>query len=156
RDAAKPMANAPMIANQETLLQVQSQVRADVRRLAGVTADETQMPKTTSSLLKRAEDYRTESLTIESESGIVLAGVIGTPHAYGNHPAIVWIDPTPVEAISQSPDFIRLVRAGNIVVAFHPRDVLREPQSGPEQLALGQYMPELLRAVVVGKTIVGM
>jgi hypothetical protein len=48
------------------------------------------------------------------------------------------------------------VRAGNIVVAFHPRDVLGEPQSGPEQLALGHYMPELLRAIVVGKTIVGM
>ena len=68
----------------------------------------------------------------------------------------MWIDPTPIEVISQSPDFIRLVRAGNLVVAFHPRDVLGEPQSGPEQLALGQYMPELLRAVVVGKTIVGM
>ncbi len=34
--------------------------------------------------------------------------------------------------------------------------MLGEPQSGPEQLALGQYMPELLRAIVVGKTIVGM
>jgi hypothetical protein len=66
------------------------------------------------------------------------------------------MDPTPVEAISRSPEFIRLVRAGNVVVAFHTRDVLGEPQSGPERLALGPYMPELLRAVVVGKTIVGM
>ena len=41
-------------------------------------------------------------------------------------------------------------------MAFHPRDVPGEPQSGPEQLALGQYMPELLRAIVVGKTIIGM
>jgi cephalosporin-C deacetylase-like acetyl esterase len=156
RDAAKLTANAQMIADHEALVQLQSKVRADVRRLAGVTADEKQTPKTTSSLLKQAEDYRTESLKIESESGIVLSGVIGIPHAGGNHPAIVWIDPAPVQAISQSPDFIRLVRAGNIVVAFHPRDVLGEPQSGPEQLALGQYMPELLRAIVVGKTIVGM
>ena len=60
------------------------------------------------------------------------------------------------EVISQSTEFIRLVRAGNLVIAFHPRDVLGESQSGPEQLALGQYMPELLRAIVVGKTIVGM
>jgi hypothetical protein len=68
----------------------------------------------------------------------------------------VWIDPNPIEVITQSPEFIRLVRAGNIVIAFHPRDVLGEPQSGPEQLALGQYMPELLRAIAVRKTIVGM
>jgi hypothetical protein len=63
---------------------------------------------------------------------------------------------TPTGQVSTSLNSVRLVLAGNIVVAFHPRDVLGEPQSGPEQLALGQYMPELLRAVVVSKTIVGM
>jgi hypothetical protein len=131
-------------------------VRADVRRLAGVSADETQLPKVTLSPLKQADGYQTESLRIESEPGIVLPGVLGSPASGGTHPVIVWMEPTPVEAISRSPEFVRLVRAGNIVVAFHPRDVLGEPQSGPEQLALGQYMPELLRAVVVGKTIVGM
>jgi cephalosporin-C deacetylase-like acetyl esterase len=114
------------------------------------------MPKVTSRLLKQASDYRTESLTIESEPGIVLHGVMGTPASGGAHPAVVWIDAAPNEVTSEGREFIRLVRAGNIVVAFHPRDVLGEPQSGPEQLALGQYMPELLRAVVVGKTIVGM
>jgi len=137
-------------------LQLQSKVQADVRQLAGVTADEKQLPKVTSSLLKQAKGYRTESLKIESETGIVLSGVLGIPDSGGTHPAIVWMEPTRVELISQSPEFIRLVQAGNLVVAFHPRDVLGEPQSGPDQLALGQYMPELLRAVVVGKTIVGM
>ena len=156
RDAAKLMANAQVIADQDSLSQLQSKVRADVRHLAGVSADEKQLPKVTSSPLKQADGYRTESLKIESEPGIVLHGVLGSPATGGTHPAIVWMDPTPVEAISRSPEFIRLVRAGNVVVAFHPRDVLGEPQSGPEQLALGQYMPELLRAVVVGKTIVGM
>ena len=156
RDAAKLMANAQVIADQGSLSQWQSKVRADVRRLAGVSADEKQMPKVTSSPLRQADGYRTESLKIESEPGIVLHGVLGSPATVGTHPAIVWMDPTPVEAISRSPEFIRLVRAGNVVVAFHPRDVLGEPQGGPEQLALGQYMPELLRAVVVGKTIVGM
>ena len=150
------MPNTQVISNRDSLSQLQSKVQADVRQLAGVTADEKQLPKVTSSPLKQANDYRTESLTIESESGIVLRGVLGIANSGGSHPAIVWMDPTPVEAIAQSPEFIRLVRAGNLVVAFHPRDVLGEPQSGPEQLALGQYMPELLRAVVVGKTIVGM
>ena len=112
RDAAKLMANAQAIADQGSLAQWQSQVRADVRRLAGVGADEKQMPKVTSSPLKQADGYRTESLKIESEPGIVLHGVLGSPATVGTHPAIVWMDPTPVEAISRSPEFIRLVRAG--------------------------------------------
>ncbi len=157
-DATKLMANPQAITNQDSLLQLQAKVQADVRQLAGVTADEKQLPKATSSILKQASDYRTESLKIESESGIVLGGALGIPQT-GNthdHPAIVWLDATPPEVISRSPEFIRLVRAGNLVIAFQPRDVLGEPQGGPEQLALGHYMPELLRAVVVGKTIVGM
>jgi cephalosporin-C deacetylase-like acetyl esterase len=155
-DAVRLMAKPEVISNPDSLRRLQSTVQADVRRLAGVTADETQRPNVTARLLKQAEGYRTESLKIESEPGIRLAGVIGIPDSGGAHPAILWMDPTPNEAIARSPDFIRLVRAGNLVIVFHPRDVLGEPQSGPEQLALGQYMPELLRAAVVGKTIVGL
>ena len=156
RDATKLLANPEVISDRESLMQLQSKVRTSVRQLAGRTADETQLPKVTSSPLKQANDYRTESLRIESEPGIVLRGVIGIPNSGRSHPAIVWMDPTPVEVISQNPEFTRLLRAGSTVIAFHPRDVLGEPQSGPEQLALGQYVPELLRAIVVGKTIVGM
>ena len=156
RDATKLMAKPQVITNRDSLKQLQSKVRADVRKLAGVSADNTQLLEVKSSPLKQADGFRTESLTIESEPGIVLRGVLGIPNSGGRPPAIVWMDSTPVEAISQRPDFIRLIRAGNTVVAFHPRDVLGEPQSGPEQLALGQYMPESLRAIVVGKTIVGM
>lgn len=145
RDAVKLMASPQLIADRESLLKLQSKVRSDVRQLARVTADINQLPKVTSSPLKQAADYRTETLKIESEPGIVLPGVLATPTTGGSHPAIVWIEPAPTDVIAKSPEFIRLVRAGNIVIAFHPRDVLGEPQSGPEQLALGQYMPELLR-----------
>src|SRR5262249_930753 len=112
RDAAKLMANARVIADQDSLSQFQSTVRPGGGRLAGVSADEKQLPKAALSLLKQADGYRTESLEIESEPGIVLHGVLGSPATGGIHPAIVWMDPTPVEAISRSPEFIRLVRAG--------------------------------------------
>jgi cephalosporin-C deacetylase-like acetyl esterase len=156
QDATRLMAKPRVISNQDSLSQLQGSVRADLRALAGVSADETQLPKVTSSILKQANDYRTESLKIDSESGIVLRGVIGIPNSSTTHPALIWMDSTPVDTISQSRDFIRLVRTGNLVIAFHPRGVLGEPQGGSEQLALGPYMPELLRAIVVGKTIVGM
>jgi cephalosporin-C deacetylase-like acetyl esterase len=155
-DATKLMAGPQVVSNGESLAELQTKVQADVRQLAGVTADLKQLPKVNSTLLKQANDYKSESLTIESEPGIVLHGAVGIPQKGGAHPAIAWLDPAAPEAISRSNEFIRLVRAGNLVIAFQPRDVLGEPQSGPEQLALGQYMPELLRAIVVGKTIVGM
>jgi hypothetical protein len=119
-----------------------------IRHLARVTAVETQLPKVTSSVLKQANGYRTESLNIESKPGIALRGVLGIPGSGSSHPVLIWMDPTPKEAIAQGPDVIRMVKAGNLVVAFHARDVLGEPQAGPEQLALGQYMPELLRAII--------
>jgi cephalosporin-C deacetylase-like acetyl esterase len=156
RDAPKLMASATEISDPDALSQHQAKIRSDIRQLAGVSAEETQLPNVTSTPLKEADDYRTESLAIESEPGLVLGGLLGTPNADGPHPVLVWIDPTPHDVLAQNSDFIRLVRAGNLVLAFHPRDVLGEPQSGPEQLALGQYMPELLRAIVVGRTIVGM
>jgi cephalosporin-C deacetylase-like acetyl esterase len=157
RQDAKTLTAIPqVISDRASLLPFQTQIQADVRRLAAIVADEKQVPKVTSSLRKHEADYKTEAVTIESEPGIVLGGVLAIPESGGSHPAIVWMDPAPLEVISQSAEFIRLIRAGKIVLAFHPRDVLGEPQSGPEQLALGPYMPELLRAIVVGKTIVGM
>jgi cephalosporin-C deacetylase-like acetyl esterase len=157
RHDSRKLATSPQIVSTpDSLLQLQEKVHDDVRQLAVVSADERQMPHVRSNALKHANDYRTESLEIESESGVVLHGALGISHSTSAHPVIVWLDPAPLEVTSQSPEFIRLVRAGYLVIAFHPRDVLGEPQSGPEQLALGHYMPELLRAIVVGKTIVGL
>ena len=137
RDAAKLMANPQVIADQDSLLQFRSKVRADVRRLAGVTADEKQLPKVTSSPLKQADGYRTESLKIESEPGIVLRGVLGIPAAGGTHPAIVWMDPTPVEAISQSPEFIRLVRSGECRRGFSSPRRARRAAERPRATCAG-------------------
>ena len=66
------------------------------------------------------------------------------------------MDAAPHDRTTADAEFVRLVREGRIVLAFHPRAVLGEPAPNPNQLALGPYMPLLLRAVVVGKTIVGM
>jgi cephalosporin-C deacetylase-like acetyl esterase len=156
QDATKLMAKPYVIENQESLIDLRKRVQADVRQLAGVTADLSQSPKVTSTAFREGSNYKTESLKIESEPGIILPGALGIAGSGTAHPVVIWMDPAPPNVIAQGPEFIRLVRAGNMVVAFHPRDVLGEPQSGPEQLALGQYMPELLRAIVVSKTIVGM
>ena len=65
------------------------------------------------------------------------------------------MDPTPVEAISRAPTSFAWCGREISSSRFIPATCWGAADR-PEQLALGQYMPELLRAVVVGKTIVGM
>ena len=105
RDAAKLIPIAPRIADQESLAKHQAKIRADVRQLAGVTADATQIPKIKATPLKQESDYKTESITIESEPGIVLGGVLGIPKTEGRRPVILWMDATPVEVIRAQPRF---------------------------------------------------
>ena len=84
-----------------------------------------------------ADGVRTEALALESEAGVTLEGIVGLPAASGPRPAVLWMDATPVDDIAASPDFARLVKAGSIVLALHPRGVLGEPPPNPGQLALG-------------------
>ena len=151
------MANPQVISSRDSLSQLQAKVRADVRQLAGVTADENAVAEshfesfsskrtTTGRNRSRSKASRASSCAVFSEprnrqysSGYRLDG-----------------SRRPLKRFRKAPSSSAWCAREILVIAFHPRDVLGEPQSGPEQLALGQYMPELLRAIVVGKTIVGM
>jgi len=97
-----------------------------------------------------------ETLALESEPGIVIDATVGLPAQEGPRPVVLWMEATPNAQTAATADFVRLVKAGNIVVAFQPRGVLGEPPPNPDLLALGPYMSELLRAIAVGKTLVGM
>ncbi len=156
RDARGLMAATAALGSKDELERLRDRVRRDVRRLAVVVAEPGEAPKTTSTLRQRGDGYRWETVMLESEPGITLAGLIAIPDGKGRWPVVVWMDAAPLETAAERPALVRLARSGHIVLAFHPRGVLGEPPPHPEQLALGQYMPVLLRAIVVGKTIVGM
>jgi hypothetical protein len=66
------------------------------------------------------------------------------------------MDAAPLDDLAASPEVLRLAKAGHLVCLLQPRGVLGEPPPNPNQLALGPYMPLLLRAIVVGRTLVGM
>lgn len=156
RDADAVIHEAAAFATAEALAQAQPEIRAEVRRVAAVVATEAEVPAATVVAEETADGYGLETWVFESEPGIEIEAVVGLPSEPGRRPLVLWMDATDNARTAASPDFTRLVKAGNIVVAFQPRGVLGEPPPNPDQLALGPYMPQLLRAIVVDKTLVGM
>lgn len=156
KNALKTITQTKPLTSSGALSQLQSRVRADIRKVAAVVAEPGEPTKGNATLKQQLEGYRLEAVSIESEPGITLDGLIAIPDQEGPHPVILWMDALPNDRTASSADFVRLAKAGNIVMAFQPRGVLGEPSPNPNQLALGQYMPELLRAIIVGKTIIGM
>jgi cephalosporin-C deacetylase-like acetyl esterase len=156
RDARSLAVEAAPLNAKAVLARLRERVRRDVRQLAGVVATPADRPRATTTPLQTLEGYRLEAVRLESEPGITLDGILAIPGGSGRHPAVVLMDASPLDAAAGTAEFSRLAAAGHVVLAFHPRGVLGEPPPHPEQLALGQYMPVLLRAIVVGKTLVGM
>ncbi len=151
-----PARTAAAPATPEKVAAFRTRVRSEVRALNAIVAEPGPAPKATAAPPETRDGYRTETATIESEPGITLDGVIALPDGPGPHPAVVWMDAAPLEGTAGSADFARLAKSGRVVLTLHPRGVLGEPPPNPNQLALGPYMPLLLRAIVVGKTLVGM
>jgi cephalosporin-C deacetylase-like acetyl esterase len=135
---------------------LRSRIQRDVRALASVTATPGSSPKVTTAPKATGDGFRTETIALESEPGVTLDGVVAVPGQAGAHPAILWMDATPLDDIAASADFARLAKTGHVVLALHPRGVLGEPPPNPSQLALGPYMALFQRAVAVGRTIVGL
>jgi cephalosporin-C deacetylase-like acetyl esterase len=145
--ARKELSHAPKpaIRSAAELTQLKTRLRSDIRKLAAVTADVSQPVKASTTPKQQADGYKVESVSIESEPGITLDGLIIVPtNNQTSHPAVLWMEATPNEQLLTNADVVRLVKAGNIVMLFHPRGVLGEPPPNPNQLALGQYIQPLL------------
>jgi cephalosporin-C deacetylase-like acetyl esterase len=153
----EPRAPKSVINSQTELTQLKTRLRSDIRKLAAVSVDVSQVVKAGTTLKQQSQGYRVEAVSLESEPGITLDGLVVSPtNNQTSHPAILWMEATAGEQLLTNPDVVRLVQSGNIVMLFHPRGVLSEPSPNPNQLALGQYMQPLLRSIAVGKTLVGM
>ena len=143
-------------ATAAALDQRRADLRSQVRRLLGVTAEPGAPPvAVTREAGAPASGYRLERVTLPSEPGITLDGTIAFPSVAGPSPALLWMDAAPLPRLIANPEFQRLART-HVVFAFHPRAVLGEPDPRPSLLALGQYMPLSLRAIIVGRTLIGL
>jgi cephalosporin-C deacetylase-like acetyl esterase len=102
------------------------------------------------------DGYRLDLVTLETDGGIRLPGLLAVPAASGRKPAVLMADAAANRALAQpGGDLDELARAGRVVFAIKPRGVPETPvaQQRPSPVA-GQSMAAL--ASIVGKTLVGM
>jgi len=106
---------------------------------------------------EQRDGYRVQTLSIRSEPGIDLNMIQAVPDGSNPKPAIIIMDELPVDRTAAGVDFARLAKSGHIVVVLQSRGTPIDAQNGQStQFALGPYMGVNLRAIILGKTLVGM
>ena len=92
---------------------------------------------------------------MESEPGVSIAGIVGIPDGSAAKAALLYMDSTPKEQIAARPDFAAMVKAGRVVLVLQPRGT-PGPAAGVQSSLLGPFNLIALRAMMVGKMIVGL
>jgi cephalosporin-C deacetylase-like acetyl esterase len=139
------------------LADARQRIRAAVRTLARVARQPGSAPPaaTVSETIERGS-YRLETIGLRTDEGIDVSGVLAVPKKAGRKRAMLLLDPTPRdEAAAPGGQLDRLASGGEIVFLFQPRPTL----PGKEELKsplLGHFNLLSLRAMLVGKTLVGM
>lgn len=140
----------------ETVDALRERLRRDIHLVAGTSPLPDEPPPVRRTLLAQKEGYQLQAVEIQSEPGITLAGRLALPSGTRPRPTVLWMDAQPLDRTVTAPAFVRLVETGHMVLALHVRGVLGEPDPHPDYLALGQYMSPALRAIIVGRTLIGM
>jgi len=139
-----------------SLARFQERIRSEVRQTAAVAA-QGEAPAVSVINEQALDGYRLETLSLATEPGIELKAIEARPEGAGRKPAMVLLDEVPVDRTAASPDFSRLAKSGHIVIALQSRGTPIDAQNGQStQFALGPYMAVNLRAIIVGKTLIGM
>ena len=129
------------------------QVAADVRSVAAIDLKPGGAPpplQVHGSAERRG--YRLDVVSIETEKGIRLPGLLAVPDAPGSKPAAVLADARS-KAMQADGDLDALARAGYVVLAIQPRGIPETPPAGTRFVS-GQSTAAL--ASINGKTLVGM
>jgi cephalosporin-C deacetylase-like acetyl esterase len=139
----------------------QNGIRAEIRETAAIVAQPGPSPTVGITKEEQREGYRIQTVSIQSEPGIDLSMIQAIPDGSGQKAVVVMMDETPVDRTAAGPDFARLAKSGHIVVALQSRGTPIDFQNGAQngqstQFALGPYMGVNLRAIIVGKTLIGM
>ena len=145
------------ISSTSNLTTAQERIRAEVRQTATIIAQPGAPPSVSVIKEEQREGYRVQTLSLQSEPGIDLNMIQAIPDASTQKPVVMMMDEIPAERTAAGADFARLAKSGHIVVVLQSRGTPVDAQSGQStQFALGPYMGVNLRAIIVGKTLVGM
>ncbi len=133
------------------------QIRAEVRKTAAIVAQPGAPPPVSVTKDEPRTGYRIQTLSIQVEPGYELTAIQALPDVAGPRAAVVMLDELPVERIAAAPDFTTLANSGHNVIALQSKGTPVDAQNGQStQFALGPYMGVNLRAIIVGKTLVGL
>jgi hypothetical protein len=128
---------------------------ADIRAITNCTAQPGAAPAVTVSKTETRDGYRLETIAMESEPGVTVAGVVGIPEGALAKPALLYMDAAAKEQLAARPDFAAMVKGGRIVMLLQPRGT-PGPATPVQSSLLGPFNLIALRAMMVGKTIVGL
>jgi dienelactone hydrolase len=135
----------------------QRTLQAEVRQTAVITAQPGAPPPVAVAKEEQREGYRVQTLSMQSEPGMELSMIQAIPDGSGRKPVVVMMDEVPADRTAAGADFTRLAKGGHVVVVLQSRGTPVDAQNGQStQFALGPYMGVNLRAIIVGKTLVGM
>ena len=155
--APSRIAPEPVIDSSAALAKFQERIRTEVRQTAAIGAQPGAAPTVSVVKSEQRQGYRLETLSIQIELAFELSAIQAVQDSPGPKPAIVMLDELPAERTAASADFNGLVNSGHNVVILQSRGTPLDAQNGQStQFALGPYMGVNLRAIIVGKTLVGM
>jgi len=154
---------APLLAAQQVLkdrkdvTKLQTQITKDIQSLTGLVVQPgTGRTEVNVRSTENYDGYRSDTISMKSDGGMELDGLVAVPNGTAARPAILILDTAALNAVSaKHTDFIRLAAEGNVVMFLHPRptppgtESIKSPYLGPFNLLS-------LRAFLVGKSIIGM
>jgi cephalosporin-C deacetylase-like acetyl esterase len=133
------------------------QIRAEVRKTAAIVAQPGAPPAVSVTKEEQRTGYRLQTLSIQVEPGYDLTAIQAVSDNLAPKPAVIMLDELPVERTAAAADFTALASSGRNVIALQSKGTPVDAQNGQSaQFALGPYMGVNLRAIIVGKTLVGL
>jgi cephalosporin-C deacetylase-like acetyl esterase len=128
----------------------------DIRAIAGMPAE---VEKKLSNMLvvktTEHDGYRVENFELHGSRAGSLTGVVAAPEGGGRKPVVLMLDTQPLATVAARPDVARLAKGGRVVVILQPRGT-PGPNTAVQSPLLGPFNLIALRAMLVGRTIVGM
>lgn len=146
----------PSIASLADLERLQTHLKSDIIATTAVVAKPGGSPPRVSVVkADDRENYQFETISLHSEDGIDLVGLFAVPMRAGAKPTVLMLVPEISDRIAaRGSELDRLANSGHIVLVLQPRWAPEGPASQPA--LLGPYNLMTLRAMIVGKTMVGM
>ena len=154
--APSRIAPETVIDSNAALEKFQERIRTAIRQTASMDPQPGVAPIVSVAKDEQRQGYRLQTLSIQVEPGFELSSIQAIQDGPSPKPAMLMLDEMPVERTAASADFTGLVSSGHNVVVLQSRGTPVDAQNGQSaQFALGPYMGVNLRAIIGGKTLVG-